>query len=120
MRDLVLPKCTSVRPRMRYRQEYVSSHLAAPGMVLGAPATGGAIVFSLPAGHALTEDNILQLGRHKVEFIVVSVPDSRTDEQVAEDRAQTANRIRTIFSGANLSDPCMSALFEQVLAFRNA
>jgi hypothetical protein len=51
---------------------------------------------------------------------VVSVPDSRTDDQVAQDQEQTAGRIRTIFSGANLSDPCVAALFEQVLAFRNA
>lgn len=105
---------------MRFRQEYVSSHSAVPGMVLAAPIQGGAIAFSLPAGHALTQDNVLQLHRHKVEFIVVSLPDSRTDDQVSQDHEQTAGRIKTIFSGANLTDPCVAALFEQVLAFRNA
>jgi hypothetical protein len=88
-------------------------------MVLGAPTTGGAMAFSLPLGHALTEDNVLQLERHKVEFIVISVPDSRTEDQVAEDRAQTSDRLRTTFAGANLSDPCIASLFEQVLKFRS-
>jgi hypothetical protein len=104
---------------MRFRQEYISSHLAAPGMVLGAPTTGGAMAFSLPPGHALTEDNVLQLERHKLEFIVISVPDSRTEDQVAEDRAQTSDRLRTTFAGANLSDPYIASLFEQVLEFRS-
>lgn len=107
---------------MRYRQEYVAIQAAMAGMTLGAPAnavTGGAMVFSLPAGHALTQDNIHQLGRHRVEFIVVSVHDARTDEQVAEDNARTAERIQSIFAGANLSDPCTAALYTQVLAFRS-
>lgn len=108
---------------MRYRHEYMAIQAAATGMILAAPANAvaaGAMVFSLPEGHVLTEDNIDQLGRHRVEFIVVAVPDERTDEQVAEDRARTAERLRAIFAGANLSDPCTAALFEQVLAFRSA
>lgn len=107
---------------MRYRQEYVAIQAATPGMVLGAPANAvaaGAMVFSLPAGHVLTEDNIRQLDRHRVEFIVVSAPDLRTDSQIAEDRARTAGHLEKIFAGANLSEPCTTALYAQVLAFRS-
>ncbi|MDY0107311.1 MAG: hypothetical protein RBS27_11605 [Giesbergeria sp.] len=91
-------------------------------MTLGAPAnavSAGAMVFSLPTGHVLTQDNIHLLHRHKVEFVVVSVPDPRTEEQIARDRKDTAARIRQIFAGANLSDPCTAALFDQVLAYRS-
>lgn len=108
---------------MRYRQEYVAIQAATTGMALAAPANavqGGSSAFSLPAGHVLTEENIHQLLRHKVEFIVVTAPDMRTDDQIAEERARTTERIQTIFSGANLSDPCTASLYEQVMAFRSA
>lgn len=107
---------------MRNRRKYVSIHAAAAGMMLGAPAnevTAGALVFSLPAGHVLTEDNMHQLHQHKVEFIVVSIPDQRTDDEIAEEHARTAERIRQLFAGANLSDPCTATLLDQVLAFRS-
>ena len=107
----------------RYRQEYVAAQAAVAGMVLAMPANavaGGARVFSLPSGHVLTQDNLYQLARHRVEFIVVDVPDQRTHEQVAKERGNTSERMRRIFRGANLNDHCTAALFEQVLAFRSA
>jgi hypothetical protein len=71
-------------------------------MVLGAPvrATGrGSLRFSLPAGHVLTSDNLHQFLVH---------------------HALAAHRVMQIFSGADLTDPTMAALFDQVLGYRSA
>lgn len=108
---------------MRYRYQYLSTQTVQPGMVLGSAANavvGGGVSFSLPAGHVLTEDNIRQLQVHKVEFIFTVCEDDRSDAQVAEDAAQAAARVLRVFSDADLSDPCMAALFDQVLAYRSA
>ena len=108
---------------MRFRYQYLSTKLARPGIVLGAAAdavVGGAVSFSLPAGHVLTEDNIHQLRVHKVEFIFVGCEDTRTDGEVAEDAAKAAARVMRVFADADLSEPHMAALFDQVLSYRSA
>lgn len=108
---------------MRYRFQYLSTRQAKPGMVLGDDANavaGGSVCFSLPQDHVLTEENIRQLQAHKVEYIFVCAADSRTDAQVAEDAAQAAARVMNVFSGADLTEPCMATLFDQVLAYRSA
>lgn len=92
-------------------------------MVLGAPVIvvrGGILRFSLPTGHALTEDNLHQLMVHQAEFVFVVEPDTRSDEQVAEDTAAAARRTLEIFDGADLTEPTMAALFDQVLGYRSA
>ena len=76
--------------------------------------------FSLPQDHVLTEDNIRQLQAHKVEYIFVRAADPRTDAQIAEDAALAAARVLRIFAGADLTEPCVAALFDQVLAYRSA
>ncbi|MBT9511129.1 MAG: hypothetical protein IV104_02165 [Acidovorax sp.] len=108
---------------MRYRQQYVVIQQAEPGLTLAAPAdavVAQAMAYSLPAGHVLTPENIHQLQAHKVQFIVVSAPDARTDVQVAQDLVNTQTQIQKVFAGADLSAPCLAILFEQVLAFRSA
>lgn len=108
---------------MRHRQQYILIQQAEPGMLLAAPAdavAAQAVVYSLPAGHVLTQDNIHQLQAHKVLFIVVSVPDPRTDGQVAQDLANAQARAESVFAGADWSSPYLAALFKQVLAFRSA
>ncbi len=108
---------------MRYRYQYLSTQLARPGIVLGAPAdavVGGSVSFSLPAGHVLTEDNIRQLRTHKVEFIFVGCEDKRSDAEVAEDVATAAARVLRVFADADLNEPHMAALFDQVLSYRSA
>lgn len=92
-------------------------------MVLGAPTNivdSGVLRFSLPAGHVLTEDNLHQFAAHHAEFIFVAEPDHRSDEQAAIDAALATRRGMHIFSGADLSDPTLAALFVQVLAYRIA
>lgn len=111
------------RPQARRRLRYIPLYEAQAGMMLGAPvsiAHQGILRFSLPARHALTADNLRQLGAHQAEFIFIAEPDTRADEQVAEDVAQVAHRVLDIFSNADLSDPTMAALFDQVLVYRSA
>jgi hypothetical protein len=108
---------------MRTRHHYIPIVDAKAGMVLGAPAnavSGGSMSFSLPSGHALTEENLHQLLAHHVEYIFVLKPDLRTDEQVAIDAAMAARRIIKIFDGADFSDANTATLFDQVLTYRSA
>lgn len=108
---------------MRTRTRYLPLAEVEAGMVLAAPATAashGILRFSLPAGHALTDDNLRQLAAHQVECLFVVEPDLRSDEQVATDAAAAAGRALEIFAGADLGNPTLAALFDQVLRFRSA
>lgn len=108
---------------MRTRPRYLPVTEAEAGMVLGTPvrvASHGQLRFSLPAGHTLTEDNLHQLAAHRAEFIFIAEPDNRSDEDIAVDAAHAARRVMDIFVGADLSDPTMAALFDQVLIYRSA
>ena len=108
---------------MRTRPHYYPIIEAKEGMVLGAQvnvSNNGILRFSLPAGHILTEDNLHQLLAHHAEFIFVALPDHRTDEAVAVDAAQAAGRLLQIFAGADLTEPNMAGLFNQILAYRSA
>lgn len=110
-------------PQARIRLCYVALGEAQAGMVLGAPVSithHGVLRYSLPARHALTEDNLSQLAAHRAESIFVAMPDVRADEQIAVDAARVAHRVLDIFSGADLSDPTMAALFDQVLVYKSA
>lgn len=107
----------------RTRSRYLPLIEAEAGMVLGAAvhvSEHGRLRFSLPAGHALTEDNLRQLAAHHGEYIFIAEPDTRDDAQIAVDAARAAKRVMDIFDGADLADPTMAALFDQVLAFRSA
>lgn len=107
----------------RMRTQYLPTMSAEVGMVLAAAlnvVNQGRVRFSLPAGHVLTLDNLHQMTVNRTEFIFVSVPDVRSDEEVARDTAAVAGRVLNIFAGADLSDPTMVALFDQVLTYRNA
>lgn len=108
---------------MRTRTHYIPIVEAEAGMTLGAPVkvvNHGMLRFSLPVGHVLTRDNLHQLTAHQAEFIFVAEPDDRTDEQVAVDAALAARRTMEIFAGADLTDPTLAALFDQVLSYRSA
>lgn len=108
---------------MRFRTRYLPLAEATAGMILGTAVLnvgGGQRRFSLPAGHSLTTDNLHQLRAHRAEFIFIAEPDTRTDEEVAVDAAQAAGRTMQIFSGADLTDRTMAALFDQVLGYRSA
>jgi hypothetical protein len=108
---------------MRTRPRYLPLIEAEAGMVLGTPVhmgRQGLHRYSLPAGHMLTDDNLRQLAAHHAEFIYIAEPDTRSDEEVAVDAAKAASRVMDIFAGADLADPTMAALFDQVLAYRSA
>ena len=108
---------------MRPRPRYIASVDAEPGMVLGSPVRvveHGRLRFALPAGHSLTRDNLHQLMAHHAEYIFITEADSRRDEDVAVDAALAARRVMEIFDGADLADPVMAALFDQILIYRSA
>lgn len=108
---------------MRTRTQYIPLEEAEAGMLLGAPLSvrqHGILRYSLPAGHTLTRDNLRQLKAHQAEFLFIVQPDTRSDEQVAVDAALAARRTMEIFAGADLSDPTMAFLFDQVLVYRSA
>ena len=108
---------------MRVRQRFVPIEEARVGMVLGAAANAiekGLLSLTLPAGHVLTEDSLGQLVAHHAEFIQIEYPDTRSDEAVADDVAAASCRVLDIFNDADLTDPTLAALFEQVLAYRSA
>jgi hypothetical protein len=108
---------------MRTRTHYIPIVEAEAGMLLGTPvviSNHGIVRLKLPAGHTLTKDNLHQLTAHQAEFIFVAQPDERSDEQVAVDAALSAHRTMEIFAGADLTDPTLAALFDQVLSYRSA
>jgi hypothetical protein len=108
---------------MRTRPRSLPLIGAQPGMVLGAPV---AVVnhrilrYSLPEKHTLTNYDLRQLVAYGAEFIDVAEPETRTDQEIAEDVAQAARTVLDIFADADLSDPTLAALFDQVLAYRSA
>lgn len=107
----------------RTRPHYIPIEEATVGMVLCAPtiiSQHGIVRYSLPSGHPLTEDNLDQLRAHQAEYLFIATPDMRSDEQVAVDAALAARRVMEIFAGADLEDPTMAMLFDQVLAYRSA
>lgn len=107
---------------MKTRLRYLPVALAEPGMVLGAQADavqGGSTSFNLPTGHRLTAENLQQMRAHKVEFVVISEADDRSDQEIANDVAQAARQALLVFKGADLGEPTMACFFEQVWAFRN-
>lgn len=107
---------------MRTRPRYITVSEAKAGMELGAPVrtVSQGKLFSLPTGHRLTGDNLIQLAVHRIEFIFITELDTRTDEQVAIDASKAAYRVMEIFAGADLSDPIVATLFNQILIYRSA
>lgn len=101
---------------------YLPINEAREGMVLGEAVTlteRSVLRLSFPAGHALTETSLRQLRLHHASSICVSEADPRSDEQVATDTATAAAEVMRIFSGADLSQPEMAALFDRILAYRS-
>ena len=108
---------------MRTRTRYIPIFEAEPGMVLGESlmvSVRGIVRLSIAAGHVLTEDLLQQLLAHRTEFIYIAESDDRSDEQVAVDAAMSARRTMEIFDGADLSNPTMTTLFNQVLVYRSS
>ncbi len=107
---------------LRTRSCYLPVIDAKAGMVLGA-AVGivkhRILRYSLPAGHTLTRDNLRQLAAHQAEFVYVVAPETRSDEEIAEDFAQATRSVVEIFADADLGNPTLAALLDQILAYRS-
>lgn len=105
---------------MRQRVKYIPTFEAAQGMVLAEAAQDRYLCNILPSGHRLSEENLTQLLAHRVELVCVTLPDLRSDEEVAGEASSSAKRVLDTFEHADLSDPVLAALFNQVLTYRSA
>ncbi len=105
---------------MRNRIKYIPTFEATVGMVLAEAAQDRFLRNILPSGHRISEENLHQLIAHQVELICISAPDLRSDEEIASAASSSAKRVLDTFEHADLSDPVMSALFNQVLTYRSA
>jgi len=105
---------------MQTRTHYLPIENATVDMVLAESVKDGFQRVLLPSGSTLTAENIQQLQAHAVEFICVSYEDKRTPEEIAVHSAETARSVMNIFASADLSNPVMAALFNQVLMYRSA
>lgn len=107
---------------MRTRPRYITLMEAEVGMELAAPLTtvsNGRLGMTLPTGHVLSNESLEQLHAHKAEFMFVVELDERTSEQIAVEAAEAAHRVMDIFAGADLSEPAMATLFNQILIFHS-
>lgn len=107
---------------MTTRHRYIPIEDATVDMVLSAATTvveRGHLSLVLPAGHVLTDENLHQLKARFAEFVYVDEADTRDDAQIADDAAQAAYCVLRTFDGADLSDPNLAGLFDQVLGFRS-
>lgn len=104
---------------MRTRKHYLPIAHATVGMVLAESVQDAYHRTYLPAGTALTGEHLQQLTVHHAEYICVGVPDERTDAQIASDVALASARVVELFEPADMQDPMMAALFNQVLLYRS-
>lgn len=105
---------------MRTRTHFLPIEDATVGMLLVEAVKDAFQRTLLPMGCVLTAENIQQLQSHRVEFIRVSFTDERTDEEVTRQTAAAVRSVKAIFAHADLSQPTMAALFNQVLLYRSA
>lgn len=106
---------------MRTRLRYLPLSDVSEGMVLGAPLVlteHGVTNFSLPAGHVLTESNLLQAQRRHGEFVCIAEPDPRSEAEVIADQQAVATRLGMIFARADMNQPAVRGLHDAVLAYR--
>jgi hypothetical protein len=104
----------------RLRTHYIPAEVAVEGMTLTEGVKDKWRRTLFPEGATLTQENIQQLLAHQVEFICVSYTETRPPELIAVEAAMAARKILDVFSGADLSNPTMAALFNQVLVYRSA
>ena len=105
---------------MRTRTRYLPIEAAEEGMLLAESVKDRYQRSLLPTGVELTVDNIAQLAARQVEFVCICTTETRTSEQISVDTATTAHRMLAIFESADLTQPVMAALFNQVFLYRSA
>ena len=105
---------------MRTRTRYLPLDTALEGMLLAESVKDRYQRSLLLNGVELTADNIAQLAAHQVEFVCVCTTETRSSEQISVDTATTAHRMLAIFASADLSQPVMASLFNQVFVYRSA
>jgi hypothetical protein len=105
---------------MRSRTYYLPIEDTTEGMLLAEAVRDRYLTPLLPSGTTLSAENIQQLRAHRVDFICVSCVDARSAEEIAEEAAASAHRALEIFGTADMSDPVIAALFNQIFIYRSA
>ena len=105
---------------MRKRTLYQPIEQAHAGMELALPVTDRYHMTLLPAGSHLTEENLAQLLAHEVELVCIAVEDTRSAEEIGLHAAHSARQVLEVFESADLDQPALAALFNQVIIYRSA
>lgn len=87
-----------------------------PGMTVASPVTGAQGGVLLAAGAELDDHALAQLRRRNIEFVTVSVPDSRDEASIAHDLEAATTRVDFIFRGDGSA--CRQALRQTILSYR--
>lgn len=106
----------------RQKLEYFPIEKAVPGMPLAEQimiSERGVVKLLLPVGHLLSEGDLTRLDRLRIDYVCVSTPDTRSDEEIKKQRAQALLQTRKIFESADLSQPHIMALFKRMLVYRS-
>lgn len=107
---------------MATRIRYLSIEEISPGMTLGAALNvgdHGVTTFALPAGHVLTESNLVQMNQRHAEWACIAEDDPRSDEERAEALQAVREHQDKLFARADRSQPAMAALYDAVLRYRS-
>ncbi len=105
------------------RRRHVTLAQACAGMVLHSPVSiflHGERRCFFPVNHRLTEGNLKLLATHRIEFLVISEIETRSDEEIASEAIDASDRVKAIFFGADLTEPTVAALYAQVQTFRGS
>lgn len=91
-----------------------------PGMTVVTPITGAQGSVLLAAGAVLDDHALSQVRRRNIEFVTVSVPDSRDEASIAQDLEAATARVDYIFrgEGSTCGSACRQALRQAVLSYR--
>jgi thiamine monophosphate synthase len=104
---------------MRTRTHYLPIEDASVGMLLAEAVRDHFQMPLLPAGSTLNAENLQQLLAHGVDFLCIAVADERSDEDIAAQTEEATRCVTGIFASADLAEPVMAALFNQILLYRS-
>jgi hypothetical protein len=105
---------------MRTRTHYLPIEDASAGMLLADAARDPFQMPLLPAGSILNAENLQQLLAHGVDFLCITVADERSDADIAVQTEEATRCVTGIFAAADLTEPVMAALFNQILLYRSS
>jgi hypothetical protein len=102
---------------MKLRLRNIPLGQAEPGMQLAAAVCNQRGEVLLQAGCELSESALASLRRRGVGHIAVQVEDTRSEEELATERARVLDRLNLLFRNAG-QDQHLASLYHLVLEYR--